>query len=169
MEHGENAGWGRISRAGRKVNELTIIEFPDGTKVRAASLRERREHDSWRDFGLYLDSGWRPSWSSVLIPWVDFGLPESPPDAVDQICAAFKRAKTGQHIEVGCKCGLGRTGTVLACMAVLAGVPSQKAVLWIREHYDKHAVETPDQEEWVNWFAQQITLRSDLTEGKAHD
>jgi hypothetical protein len=54
-------------------------------------------------------------------------------------------------------------------MAVLAGVPSQKAVLWIREHYDKHAVETPDQEEWVNWFAQQITLRSDLTEGKAHD
>jgi hypothetical protein len=148
------------------VKEVRIVSFPDGTKVRAASLRERREHDSWRDFGLYLDSAWRPSWQSALISWKNFGLPESPQPAVDQICAAFKRAKAGQHVEVGCKEGLGRTGTVLACMAVLAGVPPEKAVSWVREHYHRRAVKTPVQEEWVRWFAQQIGDSSGLAQGK---
>ena len=71
-----------------------------------------------------------------------FGLPESSQQAVDQICAAFTGSKAGQHVEVGCKEGLGRTGTVLACMAVLAGVPPEKAVSWVREHYHRHAVKT---------------------------
>ena len=118
------------------------------------------------DFGLYLDSSWRPSWPSALISWKNFGLPESPLHAVDQICTAFKRAKAGQHIEVGCKEGLGRTGTVLACMAVLAGIPAEKAVSWVREHYHRHAVKTPDQKSWVHWFAQQIGSSSGLAQGK---
>jgi hypothetical protein len=32
-------------------------------------------------------------------------------------------------------------------MAVLADVPAEKSVSWVREHYDKRAVETLDQEE----------------------
>jgi hypothetical protein len=138
------------------VEELRIIEFPDGTRVRAAALSERLVDDSWREFGLYLDAAWRPLWQSALIPWKDFGLPQAPQPAVEQICMAFKRAKAGQHVEVGCRKGLGRTGTVLACMAVLAGVPPEKAVSWVREHYHRRAVETPDQKKWVHWFAQQI-------------
>jgi protein-tyrosine phosphatase len=142
---------------------VTIVRFPDGTELRAAAFSERRQHDTWRDFGLYLDPAWRPTWPSALIPWKDFGLPKSSQEAVDQICAAFKRAKAGQHVEVGCIGGCGRTGTVLACIAVLAGVAPSEAVSWIRAHYMRRAVETPEQEQWVLWFAEQV--KRDLKEG----
>jgi len=42
---------------------------------------------------------------------------------------------------------------VLACMAVLAGVPAPEAVSWVRAAYRREAVETADQEAWVEWFA----------------
>ena len=54
---------------------------------------------------------------------------------------------------MGCLGGSGRTGTVLACMAVLAGVPGDEAVAWVRGAYRAQAVETPEQEAWVLWFA----------------
>jgi hypothetical protein len=38
-------------------------------------------------------------------------------------------------------------------MAVLAGVPAEEAVTWVRQNYDVRAVETPEQEAWVRWFA----------------
>ena len=57
------------------------------------------------------------------------------------------------YVEIGCLGGLGRTGTVLACMAVLAGVDPLDAVPWVRENYRSGAIETPDQESWVGWFA----------------
>ena len=42
------------------------------------------------------------------------------------------RARRGELVEIGCLGGSGRTGTVLACMAVLAGVPPAEAVDWVR-------------------------------------
>jgi hypothetical protein len=129
------------------------VTFPDGTRVRALSLSERRERDDERDFGLYLDERWRPAWPAELIAWADFGLPRTPATAAAQITAAFARARRGERVEIGCAGGLGRTGTVLACMATLAGVPAPDAVAWVREHYDAAAVETSEQEEWVRWFA----------------
>ena len=138
---------------------MQFVKFPDGTKVRAASLAERKDEDSWREFGLYLDEAWRPSWPSDLIPWEDRRLPGTPAQAVDQIVAAFKRAKKGQHVEVGCKGGLGRTGTVLACMAVLAGVPREEAVSWVRQNYERRAVETDEQVQCVLWFADEVQRR----------
>jgi hypothetical protein len=38
-------------------------------------------------------------------------------------------------------------------MAVLAGVPAEDAVAWVRGAYRSQAVETPEQEAWVEWFA----------------
>jgi hypothetical protein len=66
----------------------------------------------------------------------------------------FARAREGELVEVGCIGGSGRTGTVLACMAVLAGIPPTEAVAWVRATYRADAVETSEQEEWVRWFAQ---------------
>ena len=66
---------------------------------------------------------------------------------------AFARARRGDVVEVGCVGGLGRTGTVLACMAVLAGEPPDSAVDWVRREYKAAAVETSAQEQWVRWFA----------------
>ena len=53
--------------------------------------------------------------------------------------------------------GLGRTGTVLACMAVLAGEPPSSAVDWVRREYSPAAVETIAQEHWVQWFADRVS------------
>jgi protein-tyrosine phosphatase len=54
---------------------------------------------------------------------------------------------------VVCGGGNGRTGTAIACMAVLAGHPAGDAVAWTRANYRPRAVETPGQRRWVLWFA----------------
>jgi protein-tyrosine phosphatase len=100
-----------------------------------------------------MDARWAPTWPAELIDWQDFGLPRDPEAAAAQIGNAFARAESGESVQVGCAGGLGRTGTVLACMATLAGVPAEEAVTWVRQNYDVRAVETPEQEAWVRWFA----------------
>jgi protein-tyrosine phosphatase len=89
----------------------------------------------------------------LAVDWEDYGLPRDHDATAAAIRDAFARARAGEVVEVGCAGGLGRTGTVLACMAVLAGVPSSHAVAWVRANYDAHAVETPEQEAWILEFA----------------
>jgi len=133
---------------------MAFVEFPDGTRVRASAISDRCTDDPERAFGLYLDARWEPTWPATVIAWEDFGLPENPELAAQQITEAFGRARDGELVEVGCLGGSGRTGTVLACMAVLAGVPPEQAVAWVRGSYRPEAVETADQEAWVGWFAE---------------
>ena len=121
--------------------------------MRASSLADRGANEC--DFGLYLDPRWEPTWPAALIQWQDFGVPAEPEVAARQITSAFARARSGERVEVGCVGGLGRTGTVLACMAVLAGTLTSEAVSWVRSNYDVRAVETEEQEAWVEWFAAQ--------------
>jgi hypothetical protein len=132
-----------------------IVTLPNGVCIRASSLISRAQDDPEPSFGLYLDERWLPSWPAEIIRWPDFGVPIDAVGAVVQIRDAFDRAARGEDVEVGCYGGLGRTGTVLACMAILAGFPASNAVAWVRENYDSQAVETPDQVRWVMWFAGQ--------------
>ena len=132
------------------------VRFPNAVEVEALPLRERRIENPNRDLGLYMDPGWAPTWEAELIDWEDFGLPTDADQAVDQIVRAYRQAASDRRLEIGCIGGLGRTGTVLACMAVLAGVPAGEAVAWVRAHYDRCAVETADQEAWVLWFAERV-------------
>jgi len=131
---------------------VAFVTFPDGSRVRAVGLAERRENDPERAFGLYLDEHWAPTWPADLVAWPDFGLPEEHEVAARQIVDAFGRAQRGELVEVGCLGGSGRTGTVLACMAILAAVAPGEAVEWVREAYRPEAVETAEQEAWVEWF-----------------
>ena len=121
--------------------------------MRASSIFDRRVDDPGRSFGLYLDARWQPSWPADLIEWSDLGLPDDAESAARKIEDAFMRARRGELVEIGCVGGSGRTGTVLACMAALAGVPPAEAVAWVRHAYKAEAVETVEQEEWVRWFA----------------
>lgn len=129
------------------------ITFPDGTVMRGAGLHDRDVNVEWRDRGLYLDARWAPTWPAEVLDWPDFGLPNDPATASEAIHRAFDRARAGDHVEVGCAAGQGRTGTVLACMAVLAGVPASGAVEWVRGAYSPHAVETAEQAAWIRDFA----------------
>jgi hypothetical protein len=128
---------------------MTEVCFPDGTRVRGAALSEPAANDGWREYGLYLDDRWTPTWPSRRIDWPDLGLPAVEAEARAAIRETFELASSGVRVEVGCAGGTGRTGTVLACMAVLAGVPREEAVRWVRDRYDPRAVETPAQEHWV--------------------
>jgi protein-tyrosine phosphatase len=62
------------------------------------------------------------------------------------------RARSGEAVEIGCLGGHGRTGTALACLAVLAGTPPDDAVAWVRATYCEKAVETDAQEQLVADF-----------------
>jgi hypothetical protein len=106
------------------------------------------------EFGLYLDERWRgvTAWPSMIVEWPDFGVPANPENAGADIARAFDEARRGSRVEVACHGGIGRTGTVLACMAILAGVPPAGSVGWVREAYRSGAVETDAQIEFVTWF-----------------
>lgn len=125
------------------------VTFPDGTRVRASSIFERDENAQGRDFGLYLDSRWEPTWQSDIIDWADLGVPTDGVHAATQIQEAFSRAKDGQGVE-----RYGPAGAVLACMVVLAGVDPLKSVQWVRENYRSRAVGTTDQETWALCFSE---------------
>ena len=77
-----------------------------------------------------------------------FRTPTSRDDAVSALREAYERSAT-QRVEIACGGGVGRTGTALAAIAVLAGVPSTEAAAWVRRRYNKRAVETPWQRRWV--------------------
>jgi protein-tyrosine phosphatase len=68
---------------------------------------------------------------------------------------AWERAAS-DRVEVACGGGRGRTGTALACLAVLDGVPAADAVAFVRRAYDPRAVETPWQRRFVERFTAKI-------------
>lgn len=82
------------------------------------------------------------------IPWPDFGLPHDPRAALDVLASALAAA-TEQRVVLSCRGGRGRTGTALAALAVLSGVPASDAVAWVRERYHPRAVETQAQRRWI--------------------
>ena len=53
--------------------DLVEVHFPDGTMIRALALSERKPEDPERDYGLYLDAAWHPTWKADIVDWEDFG------------------------------------------------------------------------------------------------
>jgi Protein-tyrosine phosphatase len=142
------------------------IALPDGTYVRGRGRREPFPAGPLPDFGLYLGhppdrprrgllrrAAWRPDWPADWIDWPDFRTPRDADAAAAKIVEAYRRARSGERVEIACTGGTGRTGTVIACMAVLAGHPAEDAVAWTRSYYRPRAVETPGQRRWIGWFA----------------
>lgn len=105
------------------------------------------------EFGLYLQ-GKPPSpmgWASRWVRWPDWWLPADRDDARNALLEVWRRAET-HRVEIACTGGRGRTGTALACLAVLDAVPPYDAVAYVREHYHPKAVETPWQQRYVRRF-----------------
>lgn len=91
------------------------------------------------------------AWDSRWLRWPDFRLPTCRMQALALLSEAWSRAEA-ERVEVACGGGRGRTGTALACLAVLDGVPAGEAVAFVRRHYDPRAVETPWQRRYVLRF-----------------
>jgi hypothetical protein len=129
------------------------VRFADGTTVVGVRflVDAPYQRDQTPTFGLYLDQRWAPPWDHAHLPWVDFGVP----DAIELRVAledVLARSRRGEHVEVGCLGGHGRTGTALACLAVLTGTPPGEAVAWVRAAYCEKAVETDEQQAFVAAF-----------------
>lgn len=130
-----------------------VLRLPSGRLVRGRALRRPLPAGATPSFAVYL-LGKRPpevSWEARWLRWPDFRLPSSHAQARAVLGEAWARAGD-ERVEIACGGGRGRSGTALACLAVLDGVPAGQAVDFVRRHYDRHAVETPWQRRYVRRF-----------------
>lgn len=131
--------------------------FDPGTRVRVVAvrgeLRDPAPAGPQPDFGLYLLAT-EPKpfpWQWQWLWWPDFRLPADRGTARNALVAAWQRA-AGERVEIACGGGRGRTGTALACIAVIDGVPADQAVAFVRRGYHAKAVETAGQRRYVASF-----------------
>jgi Swiss Army Knife protein, DSP-PTPase phosphatase domain len=132
-----------------------VLELPSGRLVRGRGLRHPLPPGPLPTYGVYL-LGTPPSpveWEHTWLRWPDFWLPGK--DAPAVLRQAFVKAEH-ERVEVACGGGQGRTGTALACLAVLDGVPPDEAVGYVRRHYHRRAVETPWQKRYVENFVAKL-------------
>jgi hypothetical protein len=137
-------------------HEADEIVFPDGTKVLLSGWFHRKDHQPEPDWGVYCDPMWKPTvtWPSVMLDWPDLGVPNDKGEADEQIISALKRAIAGERVEIACIGGHGRSGTIVACMAYLMGVPIDEVVTWLRLRYCIRAIQEPSQQYWIERFAE---------------
>ncbi len=130
-----------------------MLVLPSGRTVRGKALRTPLPDGPSPEFGLYLLAH-QPDptpWPHRWLRWPDFRLPVDRAAARQALIDAWERA-VDERVEVACGGGRGRTGTALACLAVLDGVPPSAAVAYVRQRYDPRAVETPWQRRYVARF-----------------
>ncbi|MEV7625561.1 protein phosphatase [Actinoplanes sp. NPDC089786] len=127
-----------------------VVALPSGLLIRGRGLRDPMPGGHAPTFGVYLLGEPQPEfgWESRWVAWPDFRLPRDPAYLRAVLKEVLTHARAGRA-ELACGGGRGRTGTALACLAILDGVPPGSAVAWVREHYHPRAVETPWQKRFV--------------------
>jgi hypothetical protein len=131
------------------IEERGVVRLPGGALVRGRRLGVA---SSPADFALVLAAGPLPPWPHRRIHWPDYWVPSDTADALDALREVRRRAAAGERVEVGCRGGVGRTGTALAALAVLDGLDPAAAVHWVRAAYHPRAVETP----WQRWWLRKV-------------
>ncbi|SDO55703.1 hypothetical protein SAMN05660199_02153 [Klenkia soli] len=135
------------------LGDAGVVELPSGRLVRGRGRRDRLPPGPLPQLGVYL-LGRRPDpvdWEERWVRWPDFRLPAEPELLRTVLVDALARCAE-ERVELACRGGTGRTGTALACLAVLDGVPPSGAVDWVRARYRPRAVETWPQQRFVRRF-----------------
>jgi len=136
-----------------------VVRLPSGRLVRGRRLGRRWTGSAGGGseleptFGVYLLGHPPPpvAWESRWLRWPDFRVPRDLIEARRVLFEAWERTAT-ERVEVACTGGRGRTGTALACLAILDGVPADEAVAFVRRVFYLRAVETPGQRRYVEGF-----------------
>lgn len=136
------------------TGEPGVLRLPDGRVIRGQGLRHSRGSVPPADFTVYLlgRPPVDPPPAYRWVRWRDFRTPSSRADALDALDEAHRRARV-ERVELTCGGGIGRTGTALAVLTVLAGLDADSAIDFVRAHYHRRAVETPWQRAWVRSVA----------------
>ena len=134
-----------------------VLRLPSGRRVRGRSWLEEPVYPP--SFSVVLAGRARATdWTTRWVAWPDFWLPRDPEALRTALEEALWRADA-ERVEVTCRGGIGRTGTALACLAVLDGVPRGEAVAFVRRGYHPNAAETPWQRRFVRRFAADLDAR----------
>lgn len=167
---GEHLADGRAGRLG-----LTFLPGKNGRSFRYPGRVYRR--DLGRDIGTLVEAG--VGYLALLVEdqelerWGDpaivqraaaagltvgrWPMPDgsTPRDVteMDAILAEIDRRREGTDVAIACMGGVGRTGTVAACALVAAGWDPAAAIAEVRRVRHPTAVETPEQEAFVEAFA----------------
>ena len=107
--------------------------------------------------GLCLEAGAaRAAEAEWQLDVPDYGVPDEAGlrAILAQMLEAMRTAPNDAY-HIGCKAGIGRTGTVMACLAIMAGAVEGDPVAWLRAAYFQGAIETPGQEAFVRGFARE--------------
>lgn len=81
-------------------------------------------------------------------PIRDFGVPRSLPETRSLVEWILGEIRAGRVVVLCCKGGLGRTGTIAACVLAGLGAPASAAIACVRS-VRSGAVETSEQERFV--------------------
>src|SRR5689334_19577024 len=138
-----------------RPDEAGVMRLPSGRMVRGRGLRHAMPSGHPPTFGVYLLGSAPPEfgWPARWVRWPDFWLPSDRAYAMEVLREAWRRAAE-ERVEVACGGGRGRTGTALACLARMDGVPAGEAVAYVRAHYHPKAVETP----WQHGFVRRADI-----------
>lgn len=124
---------------------MKTVVLPVGDQVRAGALRDLGSYD----FALLLGNGLATG-PYRRIDWPDFRVPRDRAETLDALGELRRRPRSGEDVAIGCRGGVGRTGTALAALAVLDGLDPRDAVAWVRAAHHLRAVETPWQRRWLS-------------------
>lgn len=87
----------------------------------------------------------------IWLPIPDFETPNQSDAVVCRVLAkAIRAAAGGKAVYIGCAGGKGRTGLFLALLMKALGV--RDPIGRVRKYFHPHAVETPEQEDYVRRF-----------------
>jgi protein-tyrosine phosphatase len=127
--------------------------LPSGQEVRGRALRDPLPPGPAPDFSLYLLAKKSEPfpWEWRWLRWPDFRLPTDGRAASEAFVESWQRA-AAERVGIACGGGRVRTGTALACIAVIDGVPADQAAAFVRRSYHEKAVETAWQRRYVAGF-----------------
>jgi hypothetical protein len=91
-----------------------------------------------------------PAPCDISVPIRDFGVPTDSAKLREALREVMKRLARREDVYVGCMGGKGRTGLFLALLIKALGKPDP--IRYVRVNYDPHAVETKEQERYVEQF-----------------
>lgn len=136
-----------------------VLQLPSGSVVRGRALRDPMPGGPWPDLGVYLQ-GKDPGgfdWDSRWVRWPDFWLPSDSKELEVVLREVLRRCAT-ERVEIACTGGVGRTGTALACLVALDGLPGDAAIDYVRRQYSPRAMETPWQKRFAKTFVKPGSL-----------
>lgn len=139
LEEGSLAGMGRPGLLRELDDDLFAIAYA-GVTLLVSLTEDPMPSVRLRPFGIH----------GRHFPIPDMGVPRFSDTLA--LCNELARAlDRGEGVAVHCRAGLGRTGTILACLAVWMGARGEEAIDRVRQRAPR-AIQTEEQEAFVFEF-----------------